>query len=32
LSPALPLSPLTAIAGLFISAGIMLAWSRENRK
>jgi len=31
-TPALPLSPLTAIAGLFISAGIILAWSPGNRK
>ena len=31
-TPALPLSPMAAIAGLFISAGIILAGSRGNRK
>jgi len=31
-SPALPLSPLAVIAGLFISAGIILTWSGKNRK
>jgi hypothetical protein len=32
LAPTIPLSPLTAIAGLFISAGIVLAWSTGHRK
>ncbi len=31
-TPGLPLSPLAVIAGLFISAGIILAGSRWNRK
>jgi hypothetical protein len=31
-TPGLPLSPMAAIAGLFISAGIILAGSRWNRK
>jgi hypothetical protein len=31
-TPALPLSPLSVIAGLFISAGIILTWSGKNRK
>ena len=31
-TPALPLSPLAVIAGLFISAGIILTWSGKNRK
>ena len=31
-TPGLPLSPMAAIAGLFISAGIILARSRRNRK
>jgi hypothetical protein len=31
-TPGLPLSPLAAIAGLFISAGIILAGSRLNKK
>jgi hypothetical protein len=32
LTPTIPLSPLTAIAGLFISAGIALVWSTGYRK
>lgn len=32
LTPTIPLSPLTAIAGLFISAFIALAWSTGHRK
>jgi hypothetical protein len=32
LTPTIPMSPLTAIAGLFISAGIALAWSTGHRK
>ena len=32
LTPTIPLSPLTAIAGLFISAFVALAWSAGHRK